>query len=251
MSDESQLSPNQGRLTPPIEQQAEPVAEEAAEEAAGEAAEQVAGAVVEETDASGATEDGALPERTGDVPEFGSEGRLQSFLGSATTWAEDTAPDDGSGRGLAWTIRFDRAYSTEHLGTVAGTRLAAVRPRRGGAECLPISGWHLGPLQDVESWLRDHPQHSARHGILLPRSWFRELEDRLLPLGGGWQFWLLIEDALFAQWIEHVSRRLVVRGTTWEDATRIEARLTLIRVGGERQWRLEVTGIETKAWGES
>ncbi len=152
---------------------------------------------------------------------------------------------------MAWTIRFDRAYPAEPLGAVAGTRLAAVRPRRGGAECLPINGRHLGSPQDVESWLREHPRHSARHGILLPRSWFRELDDRLLPLGGGWQFWLLVEDALFAQWIEQVSIRLAVRGTAWEDVERIEARLTLTRAGAEPQWRLEVMAIETDARGES
>jgi hypothetical protein len=185
-----------------------------------------------------------VAETNDSVPDFGGEGTLQSFLGHAATSAEGSLPNGLTGRGPVWTIRFDRVHSAERLSAVPRTRLAAVRQRRDGAECLPIAGRQLGAAQTVDAWLSGHPEYSARRGVLLPRSWFREFDDRLLPLGGGWQFWLLVEDALFAQWIEQVSGPLAARQAGWADVLRIEARLVLAGTGNSPVWRLEITAIE-------
>lgn len=185
-------------------------------------------------------------EELGDrVPDFGGEGTLQSFSGQTHLATEGLAPTGMSGNGPQWTIRFDRALTAERLSAVTQTRLVVVRQRRGGAECLPVVDGQLGSPQMMDDWLRQHPEYAGRRGILLPRTWFREFDDRLLTRGGGWQFWLLVEDTLFAQWIRQVAEQLAARQATWDRLQHIDARLTLVGGSGPPNWRLQVKAVET------
>ncbi len=185
-------------------------------------------------------------EEPGDrVPDFGGEATLQSFSGQTGLSTEGLTPTGMTGNGPQWTIRFDRALSAERLSAVMQTRLVVVRQRRGGAECLPVVGGQLDSPQMMDDWLREHPEYAGRRGILLPRTWFREFDERLLTRGGGWQFWLLVEDTLFASWIRQVADRLAARQATWDQLRRIDARLTLAGGSGSPNWRLQVNAVET------
>jgi len=179
-------------------------------------------------------------------PEFGGAGTLQSFAGQAATAGDSTAESAAPGRGPAWIIHFRRAYTAEELSRTPQTRLVAVRQRPGYAECLPIEGRTMGACQSVAEFLQQHPQFSSRHGILLPRGWFRPLDERLLPLGGGWQFWLLVDNGLFSTWIDRLTPELAARRCVWDQVERIEGQLELPASGSAPQWRLTIQRIEVR-----
>jgi len=199
-------------------------------------------------DATDQTDHSPPAEPIAPITSLGENGTLASFDGSGVHGdpRNDGAGQSGQGNGPVWDIQFHGEPTTELLQRIKGARLAAVRHRRGFIEVALIRDGEISLPARVEELLRDHPEFLGRKGIILDRRWLGEVEDRLLNYGGGWQAWLLIEDAMFAEWLNAVNAHVKASQLGWDSIERIEAAARIRRFNAEVRMSFTVRRIHSK-----
>lgn len=155
----------------------------------------------------------------------GAEGSLASFAGPGVESGGDEPAATGSGTGPAWEVTFAASPTPESLSRLPQTRLAACRARRGYTELVLVERGELSRPVTVDDFLRLEPAYQGRQGIVLSPEMLQPWQDRLLVYGGGWQAWLLVEDQLFARWLDEVRQSLASRRAVWDQVARIAAQL--------------------------
>jgi hypothetical protein len=176
----------------------------------------------------------------------GAEGSLASFAGPAAGSAGDGESTGAAGAGLIWDVTFAEPPTLENVARVAQTRLAACRVRRGFTELVLLGDGELVRPLAVDEFIAAYPAFGARRGILLPQSVLTPVEERLLVHGGGWQAWLLVEDALLADWVAEIEESPRLQGAAWPQVQRIAVRLAVERRAEARRCRIIVTEVRTR-----
>ncbi|MCO6454194.1 MAG: hypothetical protein J5I93_02660 [Pirellulaceae bacterium] len=178
-------------------------------------------------------------------PDLATVSGLTSLLPTSPTGTLPTNADAAANRKPLLNVQVPSRLSFNQPPRWPGYYLVAVRARRVPAvlEVISLNGDQLvGPLT-LDEFSRLVGRASLNRGVLLDNDLLVPVQDRLLPLGGGWQAWMLLDETVWNQWRTTVESSLRQRALTWSQVRSLTIRLEQTKEDAQRGPRLAVADI--------